>query len=57
MIERKSEDSRGSGSLKEPRRAGSGADAEIGDALRSAYQQTLSEDVPTDLMDLLNRLD
>lgn len=30
--------------------------ADIGSALRSAYQQTVSEGIPDELMDLLNRL-
>lgn len=33
------------------------SDADVGNALRSAYQKTVSEGVPDDLMDLLNRLD
>jgi hypothetical protein len=32
-------------------------DMNVGQVLRSAYQQTVSEGVPDDLMDLLNRLD
>lgn len=30
---------------------------EIGNALRSVYQRTVNEAVPTDLMDLLGKLD
>jgi len=29
----------------------------IGDALRSVYQQTVSEDVPSEFLDLLGKLD
>lgn len=32
-------------------------DASVGQALRSAYQRTVNEDVPTDLLDLLGKLD
>ncbi|WP_443970135.1 NepR family anti-sigma factor [Sphingobium sp. CR28] len=32
-------------------------DMNVGQVLRSAYQQTVSEGVPDELMDLLNRLD
>jgi hypothetical protein len=31
-------------------------DATVGQALRSAYQRTVNEDVPADLMDLLGKL-
>jgi hypothetical protein len=30
--------------------------AEIGDALRSAYQRAVAEDIPPDLLDLLGKL-
>jgi hypothetical protein len=42
-----------------PRRAGkkkSGSSAEVGSALRSAYQRTVAEDIPPDLLDLLGKL-
>lgn len=32
-------------------------DANVGQALRSAYQRTVNEDVPNDLLDLLGKLD
>jgi hypothetical protein len=41
------------------RRAGKkkgGDSAEIGDALRSAYQRAVAEDIPPDLLDLLGKL-
>ncbi len=31
-------------------------DANVGQALRSAYQRTVNEDVPSDLLDLLGKL-
>jgi hypothetical protein len=31
-------------------------DANVGQALRSAYQRTVNEEVPADLMDLLGKL-
>ncbi|GGE79262.1 NepR family anti-sigma factor [Sphingomonas prati] len=31
-------------------------DANVGQALRSAYQRTVNEDVPADLLDLLGKL-
>lgn len=33
------------------------ADADLGDALRRAYDETLNESVPDDLLDLLKKLD
>ncbi len=30
--------------------------AEVGNALRSAYQRTVAEDIPPDLLDLLGKL-
>ena len=33
-----------------------GDDREVGSALRSVYQQTVSEKVPDDLLDLLGKL-
>lgn len=38
-----------------PRRKGAGPD-EVGKALRSAYDETLREDVPDDFLDLLGKL-
>jgi len=32
-------------------------DANVGQALRSAYQRTVNEDIPDDLLDLLGKLD
>ena len=31
--------------------------ADIGDALRSAYEKTVSEDIPEEMLDLLGKLD
>lgn len=31
-------------------------DADLGSALRSAYQQTVEEDIPAEMLDLLKRL-
>ena len=33
-----------------------GSSAEVGTALRSIYQRTVSEDIPPDLLDLLGKL-
>jgi len=33
-----------------------GSSAEVGSALRSIYQRTVSEDIPPDLLDLLGKL-
>lgn len=38
-----------------PRRRKRGA-PEVGQALRSAYQQTVSEDIPPEMLDLLGKL-
>lgn len=38
-----------------PRRKGAGTD-EVGKALRSAYDETLREEVPDDFLDLLGKL-
>ena len=32
------------------------ANTEVGHALRAAYQQTINEDIPPDLLDLLGKL-
>jgi len=32
-------------------------DSDLGDALRIIYQQTVDEDIPSEMLDLLNRLD
>lgn len=32
-------------------------DSDIGDALRTIYQQTVDEDIPSEMLDLLKRLD
>ncbi|HEX8446536.1 MAG TPA: NepR family anti-sigma factor [Sphingomonas sp.] len=45
---------------KPPKRTGTGnglGDANVGQALRSAYQRTVNEDIPADLLDLLGKLD
>jgi hypothetical protein len=42
-------------STKGAKRRGSGAD-DVGKALRSAYDETLREDVPDDFLDLLGKL-
>jgi hypothetical protein len=39
-----------------PRRAGKADERDIGAALRTAYQQTVDEIVPADLLDLLGKL-
>ena len=33
-----------------------GGNQEVGHALRAAYQQTINEDIPPDLLDLLGKL-
>ncbi len=40
-----------------PDAADTAADTYVGSALRSAYQETVDEGVPAELMNLLNRLD
>lgn len=59
----RSTDSRISSARKPRARAGRGAgtqppvaDTHVGQALRSAYDQALSEDVPDDFLDLLGKL-
>ncbi|WP_237709253.1 NepR family anti-sigma factor [Sphingomonas elodea] len=46
---------------KQPPAQGSGdkprPSADVGDALRRAYDETLNESVPDDLLDLLKKLD
>lgn len=42
-------------SAKAPKRRGSAPD-DVGKALRSAYDETLREDVPDDFLDLLGKL-
>jgi hypothetical protein len=42
-------------SSKDPKRRGSAPD-DVGKALRSAYDETLREDVPDDFLDLLGKL-
>jgi len=39
------------------RRKGKGDERDVGAALRSAYQKTVDEAVPDDLLDLLGKLD
>jgi len=39
------------------RRKGKGDERDVGAALRSAYQKTVDEAVPTDLLDLIGKLD
>jgi hypothetical protein len=41
---------------KKPRGARSKRDSEVGDALRSIYQKTVHEDVPSEMLDLLDKL-
>ena len=41
---------------KRPKGARSKRDSEVGDALRSIYQKTVHEDVPTEMLDLLDKL-
>jgi hypothetical protein len=41
---------------KKPRGARSKRDSDVGDALRSIYQKTVHEDVPTEMLDLLDKL-
>ena len=31
--------------------------SDVGDALKSAYQRTLNEDIPPEMLDLLGKLD
>lgn len=38
------------------RRKGKSDERDVGSALRSAYQKTVDEDVPDDLLDLLGKL-
>ena len=45
------------GNAKRPRPDAVVGDANVGQALRSAYQRTVNEDVPSDLLDLLGKLD
>lgn len=40
-----------------PRPAKQGGDRDVGNALRSVYDQTVSEDIPVELLDLLGKLD
>lgn len=39
------------------RRADGARDSSVGSALRSVYSQTVDEPVPTEFLDLLNKLD
>ena len=41
---------------KKPRAARSTRDSDVGDALRSIYQKTVHEDVPLEMLDLLDKL-
>ena len=47
-----------------PKRSGGGAsrqvsepDAQVGTVLRTVYQQTVEEDIPAEMLDLLRKLD
>jgi hypothetical protein len=54
---RKSPDESGSGSAPaETKKKKSPAAPEFGHALRSAYQRTLDEDIPPEMLDLLGKL-
>jgi hypothetical protein len=39
-----------------PKQDGVAADRDVGHALRSVYSKTVSEDVPSELLDLLGKL-
>jgi hypothetical protein len=41
---------------RKPKGARSKRDSDVGDALRSIYQKTVHEDVPTEMLDLLDKL-
>jgi hypothetical protein len=41
---------------QQPRARRKRADTPVGSALRSAYQQTVDEDVPAEMLDLLGKL-
>ncbi|MFW2830620.1 NepR family anti-sigma factor [Sphingomonas sp. ID0503] len=41
---------------RNPKSARKAGNKEVGQALRSAYDQTVNEDVPSDLLDLLGKL-
>ena len=41
---------------KKPTRARAKRDSDVGDALRSIYQKTVHEDVPAEMLDLLDKL-
>ena len=41
---------------KQPRRKKRNDTPEVGSALRSVYQRTVEEDIPSDLLDLLGKL-
>ena len=43
-------------SFKAGSRSKLGRDASVGNALRSVYQQTVNEDVPSEFLDLLGKL-
>jgi len=53
---RKSNHASETASARRPARKKSGNSGDIGNALRSAYQRTVSEDIPPDLLDLLGKL-
>ena len=54
---RKSEDGADSEATERPQpKRKRGAAPEFGSALRSVYQQTVNEDIPPDMLDLLGKL-
>lgn len=51
-------DSGGKGSSSSKRRASSGKDeGQVANALRSVYQRAVDEDIPSEMLDLLRKLD
>jgi hypothetical protein len=48
-------DKKGPSGPKPPRRS-RGASRTVGDALKSAYDRTLQEDIPPEMLDLLGKL-
>lgn len=50
------EESDGEGPTASTRKKEKRAPGEVGQALRSAYQRTLNEDIPPEMLDLLGKL-
>jgi hypothetical protein len=47
---------RGKGAARNSRKGGAPKESQVGRVLQNVYQQTIDEDVPAEMLDLLNKL-